>query len=873
MRSNVILSMVLITAFGIVAGNYYLSNIGVRRKVVSFRENYDSRVSLSQGTSFGRKNAINHIPTTLRQRKKGVRNKDTSKYGDAERKMEDAVPKADTSPNIILKEFVIERNKVKKGNVREPQDATGPTISSINQEGGGSLIKPNNYISNVTVNNTDNQKHKNVDNVKIEAMKLPMVENKSVLHNATDTDAINLPFLPPPPIHSIISENFSVLVDNNDSVHEANTTNRYTNDKHNSSNKKKMHNNYTTTSSDVSIAKVQNETDANEINSPLPSSPPIHSIINQNFSVFNNVNEGNATIAYVDDKQNSSSEKKSHINGIVQNAPKENIDQGSLRNNITRKSSNITAGYDTSSSVMFPTGNNVAGNEEDHFDVNDGTCQLIEKPIESSKKRFCGDIQPKVFWNFLNPEVCRKINEGDIKVAEKLKYHSVKYGKPIGNPGYQLPREIVNNSPIRLKYEKFFDLQQGFQDNSGGIIGNEIITTGGFCGGNYLQDWLEPYCCGTRGFIKTSKSFDLSEIDAWDAEYKNIDKSTSKCKNSIRPQGQWKSLPDWPGTSRQGHACVSVETENSLYCWGGYSYTPAKETLDLHTLRDTKKGSPYGYRDGYKLTKNTITNNVSEKWKWSRLPNIPSYQGAMTAMCYDIVSNAIYLVGGADYDLKQFHTVSDRGGKVRFVGKMVWKFTLKNQTWEKMPDLPGTGRIAHGVSCVNGKVYVLGGCSGGTSTVGGQTSFRTVIDNWALDTSALQWKRLADTPLVIGNWCRATAYKDRYIFLIGGAGYGEVANDVIKTFWNDGKNKPSVMMHPTDPTNFRRAYSNNVFVFDTKLNKFLYSDPLPLNNNCPMVYIHNDYIYILGGEGGSGCALGTLYGQHLNMFIRAKILL
>ena len=38
-----------------------------------------------------------------------------------------------------------------------------------------------------------------------------------------------------------------------------------------------------------------------------------------------------------------------------------------------------------------------------------------------------------------------------------------------------------------------------------------------------------------------------------------------------------------------------------------------------------------------------------------------------------------------------------------------------------------------------------------------------------------------------------------------------------------------------------------------------------------MVYIHKDYLYVLGGEGGSGCVLGKLYGQHLNMFIRARI--
>ena len=150
-------------------------------------------------------------------------------------------------------------------------------------------------------------------------------------------------------------------------------------------------------------------------------------------------------------------------------------------------------------------------------------CQLVEKPFEARKNGFCGGIKPKVFWEFLNVDVCRKIYEGDTKLKKKLTYNAIKYGKPIGDSGYQLPREKFENSPVRLHYETFFDVSQGFQDNSGGILNNTIITTGGFCGGDYLQDWLEPYCCGVRGFIKTTKAFDMNKIDAWDMAHVNID--------------------------------------------------------------------------------------------------------------------------------------------------------------------------------------------------------------------------------------------------------------------------------------------------------------------------------------------------------------
>ena len=37
----------------------------------------------------------------------------------------------------------------------------------------------------------------------------------------------------------------------------------------------------------------------------------------------------------------------------------------------------------------------------------------------------------------------------------------------------------------------------------------------------------------------------------------------------------WKNLAaPFPGKPRQGVNCASVENTNSLYCWGGFSYTP-----------------------------------------------------------------------------------------------------------------------------------------------------------------------------------------------------------------------------------------------------------------------------------------------------------
>ena len=43
----------------------------------------------------------------------------------------------------------------------------------------------------------------------------------------------------------------------------------------------------------------------------------------------------------------------------------------------------------------------------------------------------------------------------------------------------------------------------------------------------------------------------------------------------------------------------------------------------------------------------------------------------------------------------------------------MWKFSITTQEWTAMPELPGTARLLHSISCVKDEIIVIGGATGG----------------------------------------------------------------------------------------------------------------------------------------------------------------
>ena len=411
--------------------------------------------------------------------------------------------------------------------------------------------------------------------------------------------------------------------------------------------------------------------------------------------------------------------------------------------------------------------------------------------------------------------------------------------------------EDYDKSPIRLKYSYYNTLPQGLQDNGGGYINGHIISIGGFCGGNNAFGYA--YCCGIRGFLGGGWSLKL-------------DSTNKQC---------WKNLAaPFPGKPRQGVNCASVENTNSLYCWGGFSYTPLKVSAAKDKIK-TKKSNAYGFVDGYKLT---VSND--DKFKWTKLPDLPTSQGSFSQMiaCQNGDEKHIFVFGGSDYDSNQFHTNWDRNKENKGLAGFLWQYNIpssdgddtrpQHEAWTRLPNLPGTPRFIHLAMCVKDTIYVIGGATEGTS-FGDTNTFKSVIDNWKFSLTTKTWTRLADTPAMFGN-SRAPSkvYKDRYIFLVGGYGYkSAVVNNIVKT---QEELKYTGMPYLNNDVNIW-AYSNGVMVYDILKDQFFWTDPLPIGNNYPLVSIVGDELYVIGGETGGGCLLGKPVGRHSDIVFKAEI--
>lgn len=284
--------------------------------------------------------------------------------------------------------------------------------------------------------------------------------------------------------------------------------------------------------------------------------------------------------------------------------------------------------------------------------------------------------------------------------------------------------------------------------------------------------------------------------------------------------------------------------EDAIYVWGGFSYS-----------------SPYAYADGWKLSRQ------DGSWRWDRLPDLP---WRISSSGLAAIGSKIYLFGGADYDLKAFHTAHDRSGGNLDLGSHLIVLDVDDLPggWRRLPDCPGTPRWVHTLSAVGGRLYVIGGATGGPP-------YCSVVDNWTFDPATDRWTRVRDLPISSGNFPNGSniVFDDRYIVLVGGYQYGCAFEHRVSI-------DPYGSAHraPGQPA----LYYADVFVYDTQMDLFGRADPLPLNNNLPMATARGDEIFLIGGETG-GARLkdapagavydpeGEYFGHHPDLCLIGRI--
>jgi N-acetylneuraminic acid mutarotase len=293
-------------------------------------------------------------------------------------------------------------------------------------------------------------------------------------------------------------------------------------------------------------------------------------------------------------------------------------------------------------------------------------------------------------------------------------------------------------------------------------------------------------------------------------------------------------LPDFPGVARQ--ALCGIIVGEQLYCWGGYSYS-----------------SPYCYRDGFRLT------CKKGQWTWDALPDLP---WAVGDSGISVMGSKIYVAGGSDYDANKFYTNADRAGKVKRLGTRLLAIDTNDlhAGWKELAPCPGTPRWGQAVAVVAGKLFVFGGGTGFDNPTG---TYATVVDNWRYDPATDSWRRLANLPIASSVFPsgRIVVF-DRYIVLIGGCQYQHVIG-------------PDGAVNPVYGKPFRhypdRDCFSDVFVYDTKRDRFGTASPLPLNDCRPLIVAAGDRVHLIGGETFGAVVEGEPFAHHPDLYLVGTI--
>jgi hypothetical protein len=305
----------------------------------------------------------------------------------------------------------------------------------------------------------------------------------------------------------------------------------------------------------------------------------------------------------------------------------------------------------------------------------------------------------------------------------------------------------------------------------------------------------------------------------------------------------WVSLPAFPGHARQELFGAVVADE--LYLWGGISYS-----------------TPNTYADGWKLS------HAGGTWTWQALPGLP---WPLCAGAVAVIGTRIYVMGGADYDGAAFYTANNRSGTNPNLGAHLITFDTAGPGagWQMLPDCPGTPRWVHAMGSVDQRLYVIGGATGNSCTV---------TDNWRFEPATAKWVPLADLPISSGNFPSGSSivFENRYLVLPGGFQFGcTVRNGSSLPPYGTGSKAPQ-------PGAASQVYFNDVFVYDTRTDRFGRADPLPLNNNLPMTVLAGSELFLVGGETGGARLLesatgagyspaGEYFGHHPDLLLTGRI--
>ncbi|WP_332634767.1 kelch repeat-containing protein [Halalkalibacter flavus] len=417
----------------------------------------------------------------------------------------------------------------------------------------------------------------------------------------------------------------------------------------------------------------------------------------------------------------------------------------------------------------------------------------------------------------------KKAKKRKIVAAKKAKKRKVVAAKKAKR------RKVV--APKKITWKKSTSIPLAIEETFFGMIENKLVFLCGFNGGiansftgNDMDTKVKKYI---RGFKNEGYYLDLNNITH-----------------------TWDSIPNFPSTGRQGGRTVCID--NTMYCYGGFVYTPVK----IGPLTNYKKKNAFRtLQDGYAL------NYTDNQWIWTELPNLPA---SMSGFGMTKINNYIYICCGAHREPHyKSHNLMVNNENTE-IGRILYRLDINNldKGWQEYDTFPGTLRFNPAMTSIGDDIYIIGGIYPNQSWISRKDiseRYYNINDNWKYNTVTKKWS-LIKTNICNGlsNWgpCNdEIVYKDRYIILIGGYSY--------RYFMNKNKLVENSM--------YNGEFSNRIIIYDTVTDTCYNDNTLFCTINAPDFIVRDNKIYLIGGESVKYTFEGEYFGKHSDVFAIGEI--
>ena len=404
---------------------------------------------------------------------------------------------------------------------------------------------------------------------------------------------------------------------------------------------------------------------------------------------------------------------------------------------------------------------------------------------------------------------------------------------------------------------------RGSEDHFIGILNENIICIGAWQSSILYINKRNKKTSYERGFIKDIYSYSFKN-DIW----------TKCCEIPIKPR----------------QCGNSIIIGNKMYIYGGFSYLPLTineiKELNKNNLQLPCKTDIYSYQDGLCIY---YENNIL---KYNKVPHMPYPLVGFGIVNYEKLKK-IYFINGSIYDFKSFNVLIEYNnipvGSTFYTMNYDENNNIIENSVEYINNFPGCQRMNASTHIINDYIYVISGSNTNISNTNKykgyeEYTYNNVIDNWKYDIINNKWSKIADFPIPM---CHASSvvYKNRYIIHIGGVKYNTsfINNKIVQTNtlqydkifqYNDISTIENKFITVESTANqYNWYFSNLIIIYDSIEDKYTISkDTIPININIPKLVIHNDSIYIVGGEGNPILLNDIYYGNCLSLMLKLDII-